>query len=138
MTGEMGTITYVTAEPFRQALRSVRRILKARNLQIIGEFDVCARMREKLLMDTAPCVVLFVWPVARLDETLVTDSCAAALAPLHVVVSGHGAQSEVHVLRTLPGDAGLMDRRSIAVLNQIQAEIAQAIGKIAMRVTWNA
>ena len=138
MADVLGTITYLTAEPFRQALRSVRRILVARKLQIIGEFNISDRIRQKLLINTAPCVVLYVWSSARLSETLGGDPCAAALAPLHVVVAGRGGQSEVHVLRTLPSDAGLLDRRAIAALNQIQAEIAQAIEKIAMRATLNA
>lgn len=138
MADELGTITYLTAEPFRQALRSLRRILAARNLQIIGEFNISARIRQQLLIETAPCVVLYVWPSARLGEALGADPYAAALAPLHVVVSGRGAHSEVHVLRILPNDGSLLDRRAMAALNHIQAEILQAIEKIGMRVTLSA
>lgn len=138
MADEPATITYSIAEPFQHALKSLRRVLSARDLKIVGELNISGRIRQKLLIDTAPCTVLYVWLSHRLSEALGADLCAAALAPLHVVVSGRGAQSEVHVLRTLPSDAGLLDRRAIAALNQIQAEIAQAIEKIAMRVTLNA
>jgi uncharacterized protein (DUF302 family) len=138
MSDELATITYLMEEPFGQSLRSVRRILTARKLQIIGEFDISDRIRQKLLINTAPCMVLYVWPSVRLSESLGGDPGAAALAPLHVVVAGRGAHSEVHLLRTLPSDAGLLDRRTSAAVNQIQAEIAQAIEKIAMRVTLNA
>jgi uncharacterized protein (DUF302 family) len=136
MADQPGTITYLIAEPFQQALKSLRRAFSARDLKIVGDLNVSYRIRQRLLIDTAPCVVLYVWP--RLGQTLGADPEATAIAPLHVVVSGRGKQSEVHVLRALPSDRGLLDGRAMAALNQIKAEIGRAIEKIGMRVTLNA
>jgi hypothetical protein len=138
MTGESATTTYLIAEPFPQALRSLRRVLSAGDLKITGELNISGRIWRSLLIGTAPCVVLLVWPSAVPRKTLGSDSCAGALAPLHVVVSGRGSQSEVHVLRMLPNDGGLLDRRTMASVNQTQAEIVQAIEKIGMRVSLSA
>jgi len=138
MADQAGTITYLIAEPFQQALKSLRRVLSARDLKIVGDLNISHRIRQRLLIDTAPCVVLYVWPSPRLGEILGADPGAAALAPLHIVVSGRREQSEVHVLRALPRDCSLLDGRAMATVNQIKAEIVRAIEKIGMRVTLTA
>jgi hypothetical protein len=135
MAEEPATITYSIAEPFQKALQIVRRVLSARDLKITGELNISGRIWQRLRVGTAPCVVLFVWPSATLGKTLGSDSCATALAPLHVVVSGRGSHSEVHVLRALPSDAGQLNRRAMAAWNHLQDEVLQAIEKIGMRVT---
>ncbi len=138
MIGEAGIMTYVIAEPFPAAVKALRQVLSSQHLKITGELNISGRIWRSLLIGTAPCVVLFVWPPAVLRDTLDSDSCAAALAPLHVVVSDRGLQSEVHVLRMLPRDGGLVDGRAVASVNQTQAEIVQAIEKIGMRVSLSA
>lgn len=138
MAEEPATITYSIAEPFQQALKSLRRVLLARGLKVDGELNVSSRIRQKLLIGTSPCVVLLISPSAALRKALASDSCAAGLAPLHVVVSCRGLHSEVHVLRLLPILSGLSDKRAVAAVNQIQAEILQAVEKIGMRETLTA
>jgi uncharacterized protein (DUF302 family) len=135
MAEEPATITYSIAEPFEQALKTVRRVLTERGLEVSGELDISSRIRQRLLIGTAPCVVLLVFPSGALDNPLGSDSCAAGLAPLHVVVSGRGMQSEVHILRILPVGGGPLDRRARAAVNQIQVQILQAVEEIGMRVT---
>jgi uncharacterized protein (DUF302 family) len=126
------TVTYLIAEPFQEALKSLRRILSARHLEIAGGFDVSARIRKKLFIGTNPCIVLFVSPPRSLGAALEADHCAAAIAPFHVVVSERGRQTEIHVLRTLSGDSRTLEPLSLAALNEAHSEILRAIESIAM------
>ncbi len=135
MAEEPATITYSIAEPFEQALKTVRSVLSGPGLKVSGQLDISSRIRQRLLIGTAPCVVLLVSPSAALGKTLGSDSSAAGLAPLHVVVSSRGRQSEVHVLRILSNEGGLLDRQAMSAVNQIQAQILEAIEKIGTRVT---
>ena len=135
MAEKPATITYSIGEPFEQALKTVRSVLTGRGLRVSGELDISSRIRQRLMIGTAPCVVLLVSPSATLGRALGIDSCAAGLAPLHVVVSSRGAQSEVHVLRIFPIEGGLLDRQVMAALNQLQTQILHAVEKIGARVT---
>src|SRR5215831_3608800 len=132
MADESATVTYLIAEPFEQALRSLRRALFTRHLNVAGGFDISARIRRKLFMGTAPCMVLFVSPSHLLRTALATDPCAAALAPFHIVVSERGRQTEIHVLRTPSGDCGTLEPSSLAILNQAHSEILRALESIGM------
>jgi len=131
MAGEPATVTYLIAEPFPKALRSIRRILSARHLNVTGGLDIAARTQQKLLIDTAPCVVLFVSP-SPLGAALQTDRCAAALAAFHIVVSERGRQTEVHVLRALPDDCLALKPPAAAALNVAHSQILRAIESIGM------
>jgi len=135
MAEEPATITYSIAEPFEQALKTVRNVLTGRGLKVSGELDISSRIRERLLIGTSPCVVLLVSPLAVLGKALGSDSSAAGLAPLHVVVSSRGMQSEVHVLRILSNEGAPLDRLAMSAVNQIQAQILEAIEKIGIRAT---
>jgi hypothetical protein len=134
MPGEPATVTYLIAEPFPQALRSIRRILSARHLNVTGGLDISARTQQELLIGTAPCVVLFVSPSPPLEAALQTDRCAAALAAFHIVVSERGQQTEVHVLRALPDDCGALEPPAVAALNVAHSQIFRAIESIGMPV----
>jgi hypothetical protein len=81
-------------------------------------------------------MVLLVWPPEAAIKTLLEDSYALALAPLHVVICGRGMQSEVHVLRIPAGDSGGLGRRALAAINRTQAEILQAMDKVGMRLVF--
>ena len=134
MADEPATVTYLIAEPFEQALRSLREVLSVRHLNVTGGLDISARTQQKLLMGTAPCVILFVSPSTPLGAVLDADRYAAALAPFHIVVSERGRQTEIHVLRTLSGDHGPLDPSCIAALNEAHSEILRAIESIGMPV----
>ena len=133
MTEEPATATYCVGEPFPEVVRSLRKLLGGGNLKVSAELDLSRRIRDKLRIDTAPCVVLFVSAPAVAFET---DPRALALAPLHVVISGRDLwQTEIHTMRALPRDHGTLDASTLAALNHAQAEISRAIEKIGMRVT---
>jgi len=132
MAGEPATVTYLIAEAFPKALRTIRRILSARHLHVTGGLDIAARTQQKLLIDTAPCVVLFVSPSPPLGAALRTDRSAAALTAFHIVVSERGQQTEVHVLRALPDNCGALEPPAAAALNVAHSQILRAIESIGM------
>jgi uncharacterized protein (DUF302 family) len=138
MAGELATTTYSVSEPFEQAVRSLRKVLAGGNLQITGELDMSGRIRQRLLISTAPCRVLFVNARVSVFENREPDSYTAALTPLHIVVSARGSQTEIHLLRASPADNGALDLVTTAAFQRLQTETAQAIEKIGMRPTLGA
>jgi len=138
MAEEMATTTYSVPGPFEQAVTSLRKALTDGNLKLAGELDMSSRIRQRLLIDTAPCRVLFVSATPTVFEELGADPYAAALMPLHIVVSARGSQTEIHVLRTLSNHNSPLDRPTMDAFRQLQARIAQAVERIGMRVTLGA
>lgn len=134
MADRPAIITYSIAEPFPQALKSLRRAFAAQGLKVSKEVNVSSRIRQNLRIGTDPCVVLLVSPLAETGTLLASDSCAAGLTPMHVVVSSRGSQADVHILRISSADAGVLDRAAMATLARLHAEIVQAVEKIGMRI----
>lgn len=132
MAEEQATSTYLIAEPFERAVKIVRRALSGANLKLTGELNLSGRIQKHLLIDTAPCLLLFACPATPIPATPVGLS-QASLTPLHIVVSGRGSQTEIHVLRVLPRDNGPLDRAAVAALGELQSTISQAIARIGMR-----
>jgi hypothetical protein len=133
MAGENATSTYLVPETFEQAVKLLRKLLPAASLKITGELNMSGRIQRMLLVGTAPCLVLFASPTTPMIEGAAPDLCGAVLTPLHIVVSARGSQTEVHILRVLPGDDGPLDRLTVAALGKLQVAISQAVEKIGMR-----
>ncbi len=127
MTVESATATYYIPETFDNAVRAVRRVLAEAGLTVSNELDMAGRLQRRLQVHTQPCKVLFVSRGAARWK----DLGAAALTPLHVVVSERGEHSEIHILR-VPVAAGGDDGPQ-AELARLRAQIADAIERIAMR-----
>jgi uncharacterized protein (DUF302 family) len=119
------TTTYWVAGSFEETIHALREAMALEDLELAGELDVANRLREKLLVGTAPCRVLFVSAKAA------GDLCVAALLPLHIVISAAGSQTEIHVMRKIPAEDG----QSAMVLRQLQIRVARAIEKIGMRAS---
>ena len=133
MATELATTTYLVSEPFEPAVKSLRKVLADANLKSAGELDMSNRIRERLQIGIAPCRVLFVTATPAALEELGADPRAAALTPLHIVVSARGSQTEIHLLRALPAQNGPLDGPAMEVLRRLQVRIAQAVERIAMR-----
>jgi len=124
MAAESATTTYYLPESFDGAVRAVRRVLAEAGLKVSNELDMAGRLQRRLQVHTQACKVLFVSPGGK-------ASGAAALTPLHVVVSERGDHSEIHILRVHPPADGAED--SMMELGMLRARIADAIERIAMR-----
>ena len=138
MAAELATTTYLVSEPFDLAVKSLRKVLADANLKLAGELDMASRIRKRLLIGTAPCRLLFVAATPAAFEELGFYPRAAALTPLHIVVSASGSQTKIHLLRALPAQDGPLDRPTMEVFRHLQVRIAQAVERIAMRSTLGA
>jgi len=127
------TITYSIPQAFDEAARSMRRVLAEAGLKITGELDLSGRLRRRLLVDTPPCLVLFAGPSTSVIDGPAGHLGAAALAPLHIVISARGSQTEVHVLRITSPQDDAQDASAMTVLVRFRAQLAEAIEKIGMR-----
>lgn len=119
------TTTYCVAGSFEQTVQALREALIGEDLQLTGELDVSQRLREKLMVGSAPCRVLFV------TAQTAGDPREAALLPLHIVISAAGSQTEIHMMRRLPAP----DKQFTTVLRLLQIRVAKAIEKIGMRAS---
>jgi uncharacterized protein (DUF302 family) len=133
MADESATTTYSIPEPFDEAVRSLRRVLVEAGLQITGELDLSGRLQRRLLVDTPPCLVLFAGPATPVLNGPSGHPGAAALTPLHIVVSARGSLTEIHVLRIPSPHDGMRDDSAMAELGRFRAQLSQAIEKIGMR-----
>jgi len=136
MPEEPATTTYLVTEPFEPAVKSLRKVLAEANLKLAGELDMSTRIRQTLLIGTAPCRVLFVTATRAEFEESGAAPCAAALTPLHIVVSARGSQTEIHLLRALPAQNGPLDQSTAEVFRRLQARIARAVERIGMVSTF--
>jgi uncharacterized protein (DUF302 family) len=132
MTDESATATYSIPESFDEAVNSLRRVLAEAGLKIVGRLDLSARLQRRLLVETPPCLVLFAGPATPLTDGHSGHLGAAALTPLHIVVSARGPQTEIHILRIPPPDGAPGDR-AMADLGKFRSRLSQAIEKIGMR-----
>jgi hypothetical protein len=137
MATELATTTYLVSEPFELAIKSLRKILADANLKLAGELDMSSRIRATLRIGTTPCRLLFV-AATPAQFASGADRYAAALTPLHILVSARGAQTEVHLLRTLPAHNISLDQPTMEVFRNVQARIVQAVERIGMRSTFAA
>jgi uncharacterized protein (DUF302 family) len=129
MDSEIATTTYSIPEPFRHTLQSVRDVLTGRDLRIVGELDLSRRIQRNLRIRLAPCVVFYVWPSDRFLLSTAVRPSITLLLPLHVVVSGCGTRTEIHILTRPRFADGLL----MAPVIELQHEMTQAIETIAMR-----
>jgi uncharacterized protein (DUF302 family) len=138
MAAESATTTYLVSETFDLAVKSVRRVLADANLKLAGELDMSGRIRQRLLIGTAPCRVFFVAAPAAAVEEVGADPRAAALTPLHIVIAARGSQTAIHLLKPVPAQYGALDGPTMEAFRHLQARIAQAIERIGMRSTLGA
>jgi len=127
MNEEAATATYCVAQPFDTAVKALRQALAQSGLKVTMELNVADRIRGRLLIGISPCLILFCSPAGP------TAEIAGGLAPLHVVVSARGAESEIHILR-VPRKTEDRETPSLALLGRLQWEIVQAVERIGMRV----
>ena len=129
------TITLVLDAPFQAALRQIRRALRDGKLSIAAEFDGKRRIQQALGLELAPCRVLLVEsPRLLLEATAIDRSCAVFL-PLHVVVSGFGGQTLIHILSAdylAHGEVPVGIRMPVA---RLQKQLLEALEGIAERTS---
>ncbi|MDQ2776629.1 MAG: DUF302 domain-containing protein [Acidobacteriota bacterium] len=92
------TASFVVDSPFDSALLRIRRAIRADQLSIAAEIDAARRVKRALQIYVPPCRVLLVDNPAFMLETTAIDRASGIFIPLHLVVSGAGNRTLVHVL----------------------------------------
>jgi uncharacterized protein (DUF302 family) len=133
LAGRAPTLTFVLEESFESALKTLRRAFAEDQLCVAVELDAAKRIRRALNLAVSPCRILLVEnPIFMLEATAI-DRSSAVFIPLHVVVSGNGANTLIHVLN--PDYSQLRDS-PVGVripLARIQDQVLGALRKVADR-----
>jgi uncharacterized protein (DUF302 family) len=129
MTGETAATTYSIPEPVEEALKLIRAVLARAGLSVVGELDIAGRIQRSLGIGMAPCKVLYVCSKQSSLEAINVRPVVGILLPLHLVLSTHGEQTEIHLLASLPSNGC---DPLVSAVNGLQDEVSRAIEKIAM------
>jgi uncharacterized protein (DUF302 family) len=98
METHSATTAFVLDSPFDSALIRIRRALREDNLCIAAEIDAAQRIKRSLQIDVSPCRILFMDnPLFTLEATAI-DRASGVFIPLHLVVSGVGERTLIHLL----------------------------------------
>lgn len=92
------TVAFVMNSGFDAALARIRRALQSAGLSIAAEIDSARRVKRTLQVRIAPCRVLLVDNPLFMLQAATIHRASAVLIPLHVVVSGMGDSTVVHLL----------------------------------------
>jgi uncharacterized protein (DUF302 family) len=133
MPGDIGSIKYSLREPFERAVEAVCWSLAARGLRVAGQLDVSKRLGGALGITLRPCRIVFVLPN---PSTLSTDSIhpwAAIFLPLHIVISGNDAQTEIQVQNRVQAGQEAAAPTLFGPVTETQAQVSAALDAIATR-----
>ena len=90
--------TYVMAERFDKALKTIRIALAEVELDVAGEFDVAGLLDRRADRAPSRAKVLLVDCPLLVFEALALDRASAVFFPLHILVSGDGDRTQVSVI----------------------------------------
>lgn len=127
------TLTLIVPEPFEKALKSIRRALNNGDLRIPMELDMSGRINRELGIALAPCRSLWVDNPILLLEAVALDRLAAVFIPLHLVVSGRGPQTLVHLLSPASVQGSALPAAAKAPINKLQSRILRSLEHISTR-----
>jgi uncharacterized protein (DUF302 family) len=133
MNSEQAVIAYSVSEPFDRALRTIRQALAGGGLSITGELDVSNRIRREFNIGFERCVILLVDSPALLLEAVALDRAAAALLPLHVVVSSRDSQTMIHWSNPTAVEGIRLPAGAAAPIAKLLSLLSHTLEQIAMR-----
>jgi len=119
--------TYVMAQRFDKALKTIRGALAEVELDVADEFDTAGILDWRADSTPARSRVLLVDCPLLLFEALALDRASAVFFPLHILVSDDGDRTHVSVINP----AGLFDARlpvgAADPMDRLQARVALAL-----------
>jgi uncharacterized protein (DUF302 family) len=133
MIHEAAVTAYTIPGSFDTALSALRAALVAGGLSISGEMDISERIRRQVGLDFGPCLILMVDSPYVLVEALALDRSAAALLPLHVVVSERDAVTHVSWISMAGMRQARLPAGAEAPLAKLHADLARALDGMARR-----
>lgn len=133
MPSGTGSIKYSLRESFDLAVESVCRSLRSRGLQVAGQLDVSRRVERALGIVLPPCKIVFVLPNPSKSSTSSMHPWAAIFLPLHVVISGSDAQTEIQVQNRVHERHEAASPELFGPVMETQTQVCEAIDAIATR-----
>ncbi len=128
------TAAFIIQSPFDPALSRIRRALRDDQLSIAAEIDTAHRVRRALEIYVAPCRILLIDNPAFSLETTAIDRASGTLIPLHLVISGSGNRTLVHMLNLEHVRQSDLPIGIRAPVLDLQRQVLRTLGRIAERV----
>jgi uncharacterized protein (DUF302 family) len=126
--------TFVIAERFDKALKTIRGAIADKQLEIAGELDVAELVNGRPSKSGPRSLILLVDCPVLMFEALALDRAAAVFFPLHVLITAAGSQT----LASLTNPAGLFDARlpvgAADPMDRLQIRVVQALDSASRRV----
>ncbi len=98
MEPRAATAAFSLDTPFELGLIRIRRAIHADQLCISAEIDAAQRVRRALQIFVPNCRILLIDNPLFMLETTAIDHASGIFIPLHLVVSGAGNRTLVHML----------------------------------------
>ncbi len=127
------TTAFVVDSPFDSALVQIRRAMRADQLSIAAEIDTAQRVKRTLEIYVPPCRVLLIDNPAFMLESTAIDRASGIFIPLHLVVSGAGNRTLVHLLNLEHIRHSDLPIGIRAPVLDLQRQIVRSLGRIAER-----
>lgn len=124
---------FVVDSPFDSALPRIRRAIRADQLSIAAEIDAAQRVKRALEIFVPPCRVLLIDNPAFMLETTAIDRASGIFIPLHLVVSGAGNRTLVHMLNLEHIRHSDLPIGIRAPVLDLQRQILRSLARIAKR-----
>lgn len=132
-TRAASTTALVVDSPFDSALPRIREAIRTGHLSIAAEIDAARRVKRELEIYVPPCRVLFIDSPTFMLETTAIDRASAIFIPLHLVVSGAGNRTLVHMLNLDHIRNSDLPIGIRAPVLDLQRQIFRSLAKIAER-----
>jgi uncharacterized protein (DUF302 family) len=127
------TTAFVVHSPFDSALPRIRRAIRNGQLSVAAEIDAAQRVKRALEIYVPPCRVLLIDNPAFMLETTAIDRASGIFIPLHLVVSGAGNRTLVHMLNLEHIRHSDLPIGIKAPVLDLQRQILRSLGRIAER-----
>lgn len=122
---------FILTTGFDTALARVRQAIRAAGLSVVAEIDTARRVNRALQLQVPPCRVLLVDNPLFMLQTATISRGAGVLLPLHVVVSGAGSRTMVHLLNLAYIQQPEMPIGIRAPVVKLRGEVFRALSGIA-------
>src|SRR5205823_4611129 len=102
------------------------------DLSIVTEVDVSARVKRELNLGFVPCRILLVDSPCLLLEAATLDRAAAALLPLHLVLTARGPETLLYWMNPAAITGVRLPMAAEPPLLKLQSLLSRAMERIAM------
>jgi uncharacterized protein (DUF302 family) len=128
------TAAFILHSPIESALPRIRQAIRDNKLSIAAEIDTAHRVKRALEIYVPPCRILLIDNPAFTLETTAIDRACGTFIPLHLVVSGAGNQTLIHMLNVEHIRQSDLPIGIRAPVLDLQRQVLRTLGRIAERI----